>query len=527
MSRLTMILAGLALAACGADEAGTATEGEDKAEPVAAVIEGDPAAGIDWFEGSVEAAFAHAAETGKPVYLYWGAVWCPPCYAIAETVFKRPEFIERSKLFVPVYLDGDTDNAQAYGEQFGVLGYPTMIVFGPNGDELTRIPGGIDIQAYANVLDLALADTAPVASVVERVLAGNAALTHAECALLAYYSWGQDTRILVGPDRADAFRRMYAACPEDAATERSILYLDRLSVSIRADDDDGALDAASRAEAIAEFLRVLADHELVKASLLTVLLDGADIAAALTDSGTAERERMLQALRAAYDRVEADENVYKRERIYTMAGRIELARIDDAEAELPAALRERIRALVAWADESTPGVYQRQPIVNALANVLFDAGMDDVAKPLLLAELERSKEPYYFMPALADIEQRAGNTAAALDWLRRAHETSRGPATRFQWGHYYVSGLIEMTPDDADAIRDSTVQLIDELQRSAGFYQRPKSQLARLERELIAWGEAGGYEATLETIRDAVLAICQRDGQQPSRAACESFLEVI
>ena len=51
------------------------------------------------------------------------------CHAISATVFKSPEFLERSKLFVPVYLDGDTENAQAYGEKFSVRGYPTMIVF--------------------------------------------------------------------------------------------------------------------------------------------------------------------------------------------------------------------------------------------------------------------------------------------------------------------------------------------------------------------------------------------------------------
>ena len=69
----------------------------------------DPAEGIDWFEGSVDEAFAEAKATDKPIYLYWGAVWCPPCYAISATVFKSPEFLERSKLFVPVYLDGDTE----------------------------------------------------------------------------------------------------------------------------------------------------------------------------------------------------------------------------------------------------------------------------------------------------------------------------------------------------------------------------------------------------------------------------------
>ena len=117
MFRFTpLFLVGLLLVACSADQDQSI---QPAPEAVAAL---DPVKGIDWFEGSVEEAFASAKESGKPVYLYWGAVWCPPCHAISATVFKSPEFIERSKLFVPVYLDGDTENAQVYGEKFGVRG---------------------------------------------------------------------------------------------------------------------------------------------------------------------------------------------------------------------------------------------------------------------------------------------------------------------------------------------------------------------------------------------------------------------
>ena len=35
---------------------------------------------VQWFEGDVEEAFASAKDSGKPVFLYWGAVWCPPCH---------------------------------------------------------------------------------------------------------------------------------------------------------------------------------------------------------------------------------------------------------------------------------------------------------------------------------------------------------------------------------------------------------------------------------------------------------------
>ena len=78
----------------------------------------DPAEGdtIAWFRGDVEQAFAMAKEQNKPLFLYWGAVWCPYCSRIKSTVFQSRDFIALSELFVPYYLDGDTEQAQAVGE---------------------------------------------------------------------------------------------------------------------------------------------------------------------------------------------------------------------------------------------------------------------------------------------------------------------------------------------------------------------------------------------------------------------------
>jgi thioredoxin-related protein len=525
----SVLTATMFLAACGTDQEQAAAPVSEAPEVADAAASLDPAKGIDWFEGSVEEAFAEAKTSGKPIYLYWGAVWCPPCHAISATVFKSPDFLERSKLFVPVYLDGDTENAQAVGEKFGVRGYPTMIVFDSEGEELTRIPGGIDLQAYANILDLTLGESSSVTELVAGLGDSDEPLATNDCTLLAYYSWGQDMDILAETDAGAAYRDMYESCPTELAAERSILYfawLDEAISAAEAEEDPVPMSAAQQAEALAQVRALLADDELIKANIFTAVLGGAAITSALTESGSAERADLVAKFGDMLDRVAQDDSVYKRERIYTLAGKIRFERIDDPEAPVSEELKDEIRAMVKWADETTPSVYERQPIINALGNVLDDAGMDDVAKPLLLAELDKSKQPYYFMVSLADIEQRAGNEDVAVDWLKQAYDSTTGPATRFQWGYYYLAGLIEMKPEETALIHSVTVGLIDELQNSGGLYHRPKSQLSRMEQRLLDWSEEYDHATELAEIRISVKAICETASHQDeSRATCDAFLE--
>ena len=103
------------------------------------------AGGIAWYEGNVDVAFKAARASNKPVLLYWGAEWCPPCKQIKSAVFTRPDFIEKSKLFVAVHLDGDFLDAQKGGDVFRVTGYPTVVVLKPDRTEITRIAGNMDL----------------------------------------------------------------------------------------------------------------------------------------------------------------------------------------------------------------------------------------------------------------------------------------------------------------------------------------------------------------------------------------------
>jgi len=111
--------------------------GQQAQATTATSIPGDDAqhrpAGINWVDGSVDQAFERAQREQRLVFLYWGAVWCPPCNQLKATVFRSPGFIERMRSFVPVYIDGDAPGAQALGARFQVIGYPTTLVLRADG----------------------------------------------------------------------------------------------------------------------------------------------------------------------------------------------------------------------------------------------------------------------------------------------------------------------------------------------------------------------------------------------------------
>ena len=523
----------LALSACdrgtGSDGQAAAGPGDpETAEPTQAAPAGEPS--IDWFDGDVDAAFALASSAGKPLFLYWGAEWCPPCHQIKDQIFSKLEFIEKSRLFVPVYLDGDTERAQKLGDQFGVLGYPTIIVFSADGKELTRIPGGLDIGLYAEVLDLTLQGVRPVAEIVTAVMAGET-VSDDDYRLLGFYSWSQDNdRALAGMDKVQAFEVMATSCPASLASACARLYAEYLRAALAAEKDEEnprSMSAAQKGLALERVHVILADDDLSAASLPLLIGYADDVVPGLTEAGSAEREDLVGAWNARLDAIAVDPDTSPADMLWTRYVVLQFAKLDSGDEDLPETEVSAAKEAVDQANVEATTTYQRQAFMNAAWYVLTESGQQEYVKTLLLEELEKSKQPYYFMPSLARLAENDGDTEKALYWLRKGYDTSSGSATRFQWGYYYVDGLIRMTPEEPEAIAQASTQLLSELDgQPDAIYNRTGRIMKRLGTKLAEWNFDGRYDEQIAAIQLKVDSLCAQipDGDA-SLSTCQIFME--
>ncbi|MCB0386406.1 MAG: thioredoxin family protein, partial [Bdellovibrionales bacterium] len=128
---------------------------------------------IAWRKEGMDVALAEAKKTNRPLFVYWGAVWCPPCNVIKAKVFPHPEFKSALSSFIPVYLDGDTESAQSWGEKLNASGYPTLMILSPEGKEVVRLSTNVSAEEMAETLKDAYNVLSPVPDLMNNILAGE------------------------------------------------------------------------------------------------------------------------------------------------------------------------------------------------------------------------------------------------------------------------------------------------------------------------------------------------------------------
>ena len=494
------------------------------------------AAGVAWLAASVdtdiERAFSLARADNKPVLLYWGAQWCPPCNQLKATLFNRADFIERSKSFVAVHIDGDRPGAQKLGGRFKVRGYPTMILMRPDGTEITRLPGEVDAPQVMNVLQLGLAGGRPVKAVLADARSGQP-VSGPEWRLLAYYGWDIDEAQLVpAAERASLLAQLSAACPAGEAVSATRLLLKALAES---DDGKGIKPDAALRQRVS---KLLADPVAARAQMDVLTNAATDITRALAPQPGADRKALVVVFDAALQRLQADASLSRADRLGALASRVALARIDLAKDErqprLAPALVQQVRAHVARDDREMTDPYERQAVVGGGAWALSEVGLWADSDALLKANLAKSHSPYTLMSQLAGNARKLGRNDEALRWYEASYVRSEGPATRLQWGAGYLSALVELAPQDEAPIERVARQLFAEAgQDPAAFHERSARSLQRVGHKLAEWNQGGRHEAVIRRLSDGaqgqagLAAVCSKlDAADAQRATCDGILKL-
>ncbi|HEY1899414.1 MAG TPA: thioredoxin family protein [Steroidobacteraceae bacterium] len=485
---------------------------------------------IAWYRGSVESAFAAARTQNKPVFLYWGAKWCPPCHELKATVFSRPDFIEKLQLFIPVYLDGDDPGAQKWGDRFGVSGYPTVLVLRADHSELARISGGMDLSQYAQVLDLVLGDVRPVNTILTAVKSGGSRpLSRDDCRRLAYYGWdvADDVNARFST-LAQTLSQAASQCPAGTEPEEARLLI--MAASLAADGEADALTAGKPPgrrlrELVGRIDTILRDPPLAR-KVADVLGDlDAAFFQAVARMSPSDAAGWNVRYGAVMDAAAVDPGFSAADHLYSWYAKLAAAKALDPQhkvaPELAALAHRRISAALAGKlDEHT-----RASVVNAALNILDLLGDDDQAYAIAHEQMAQSKSPYYYMLDLASLDEKHGHIDSAVDWLARAYAQSQGAATRFQWGTDYLFGLLRMKPADDAVIRTAGLEVLGELDGPDRIYRRTRVRLERLNHALAKWNAKGDHEATIGVLRQRMHGICdQIPATDSAHATCRGFL---
>lgn len=480
--------------------------------------------GIDWRrDNNVDAAFAQARASHKPVFLYWGAVWCPPCNQVKATIFNRQEFIEKSRHFIPVYLDGDSPGAQKFAAQFKVRGYPTMILFRPDGTEITRLPGEVDADRYLQVLGTALNSSNSVADTLMLALAGGKGLKEADWSLLADYSWDDPEQKLLARKQLPAtLNQLAGLAPAGLSANR--LYLKAVLAVATATPDQTEV-RLNKQQAAERLLQVLADGKAAKDNLDLLSSASKELIEFLTPARSETRSKLQTAWNAALAKLADDQTISRTDRLGAVIAQTSLARLDNGK--LSSAQQSALKQKVSQIEQSTTDAYERQSVVSSAAYALSDAGLLDDSDTLLKAELKRSHSPYYFMSTLGSNAKKRGDASTSLNWYEQAYGAAKGPATRLQWGSNYVINLVDQAPTDQARIDKAVASVFGELAGTENaFYERNRAYLEKLGKKLADWNKDGKHQQSLQKARTQLDGICGKlPAADPQKPVCQGILK--
>lgn len=108
--------------------------------------------GIQFFEGTFEAAKKEAAVKNKLIFMDAYTVWCGPCKRMAKDVFPQKEvgdFFNRN--FINIKVDMEKGEGKDIAKKYSIYSYPTLLFIDKDGNVVNQAKG---MRNAAGLIDL-------------------------------------------------------------------------------------------------------------------------------------------------------------------------------------------------------------------------------------------------------------------------------------------------------------------------------------------------------------------------------------
>ena len=111
-----------------------------------------PSNSIVWADNYTSAQH-QAAQSGKPIILFFTGKWCVPCRIMKRNVWADEQVTESvNAAFIPVTIDVDDPDAAAALSRYGVGATPNTIITDPQGNVLQQKEGGMGKADFLELL---------------------------------------------------------------------------------------------------------------------------------------------------------------------------------------------------------------------------------------------------------------------------------------------------------------------------------------------------------------------------------------
>ena len=484
---------------------------------------------ISWHKSGMPQALKQAQQQTLPLFVYWGAVWCPPCNVVKSTIFKDPKFIQTTKHYISVYLDGDTEEAQKWGAKLKVMGYPTLMILSPAGKEVLRLSPSNSIDDLVSTMSYTKNVWNPIAEVLSQALSEQK-IDPQKINSLATYSWSQDKDV---SDNADEYSQKLFQLEEKLKNSgldkaRALIFLTALNLKLESLTEDHKLDQQLQRKYKSQIEDILNKPELLKATIMSLAFDAETLVTQLTENP----DKTLSDERLSFIQLYT-----KKMRLYRQVKTLPFDHyyatffpsIDFTESFEIKLEQQDKKQLAGYTSKKLPQTTDpkaREALVSDASYLLFKYGMQADAKEMLATEMKTTKSPHYLMSTLGYFEKQEGNPIKALEWYEKAYKAAKGPATKLQWYGSFVRNLIELKPSDKKSIKTHVSTLLSHYTNMTdSFFGRNYRVLISLKKSTNKWAQDNKELPWIENIKNKGLQKCSQSTKDIYKSGCDKFYQ--